>query len=131
MGRRTSKRIDIKKSRHPDLSRLRVFVHDDQLQVIVAALARARAESASEWDAVALTNICLAYVIGVVVESLPPDYEGYYQVSDTGEVCSLDRIVPDANARCGGRRLKGRVLKQRHEKKVLLSFRHPGPGGHR
>lgn len=37
------------------------------------------------------------------------DYEGYYEVSDTGLVRSLDRVVPDKQT--GQKRLKGKQMK--------------------
>lgn len=37
-------------------------------------------------------------------------YEGYYEVSDTGLVRSLDRIVPDS--KLGTKKLKGKMMKQ-------------------
>lgn len=42
------------------------------------------------------------------------DYEGYYEVSDTGSVRSLDRIVPDSKT--GTKRIKGRIMKQSESK---------------
>ena len=42
-------------------------------------------------------------------------YEGYYEVSDTGVVRSLDRVVPDS--KFGSRRIKGRIMKQAESKK--------------
>lgn len=41
-------------------------------------------------------------------------YEGYYEVSDTGVVRSLDRIVPDSKT--GTKRIKGRIMKQSENK---------------
>lgn len=40
-------------------------------------------------------------------------YEGYYEVSDTGEVRSVDRLVVENRGRCAGRRrlLKGAQMK--------------------
>lgn len=40
-------------------------------------------------------------------------YEGMYEVSDLGQVRSLDRVVPDRYR--GQRRLRGRVLRQSRE----------------
>ena len=37
-------------------------VHEDQLELIKLALESARAESNTEYDAVALTNICVGYL---------------------------------------------------------------------
>lgn len=37
-------------------------------------------------------------------------YEGYYEISDTGLVRSLDRVVPDA--KLGSKKLKGKIMKQ-------------------
>lgn len=37
-------------------------------------------------------------------------YEGFYQVSDTGMVRSLDRVVPDTRPHGGFRRLRGRLV---------------------
>lgn len=37
-------------------------------------------------------------------------YENYYEVSDTGLIRSLDRVVPDAKTGC--KHLKGRMMKQ-------------------
>ena len=44
-------------------SRLRFYpAHADQLDVILTALEKARADSETEFDMVALTNICLHYI---------------------------------------------------------------------
>jgi hypothetical protein len=58
-----SKRIRVRECRD-DLSKASVCVHADQLVLIEAALERARAESGTEYDAVALTNICMYYLSG-------------------------------------------------------------------
>ncbi len=42
------------------------------------------------------------------------DYEGYYEISDTGIVRSLDRTVPDSKT--GIKRIKGRTMKQSENK---------------
>lgn len=52
--------IDSRKNRK---FRLRVsYVHEDQLEVILAALKKARAETGTEIDAYALTMICLHFL---------------------------------------------------------------------
>ena len=43
--------------------RMRVYsLHDDQIDVIKAALEKAREESETPYDSVALTNICMHYL---------------------------------------------------------------------
>ena len=45
--------------------RMRVYsLHEDQIEVIKAALEIARGQSETEYDSVALTNICVAYLSG-------------------------------------------------------------------
>lgn len=49
--------------RKNDKYRLRLsYVHEDQLELILKALEIARAESNTQYDAVALTNICVHYL---------------------------------------------------------------------
>lgn len=56
-------KVNIRTNSSRGKSRLRFTgMHDDQLEVILPALAKARAESGTEYDSVALTNICLAYL---------------------------------------------------------------------
>ena len=38
------------------------YVHEDQLELITLALEFARTETGTEYDAVALTNICMHYL---------------------------------------------------------------------
>lgn len=38
------------------------YVHEDQLELITLALELARTETGTEYDAVALTNICMHYL---------------------------------------------------------------------
>jgi hypothetical protein len=43
--------------------RMRVYsLHADQVEIIKDALEKAREESVTEYDSVALTNICMAYL---------------------------------------------------------------------
>ena len=43
--------------------RMRIYsLHEDQIGLIQCALKKARRESETEYDSVALTNICLAYI---------------------------------------------------------------------
>ena len=43
--------------------RMRIYsLHEDQIELIQTALNKARRESETEYDSVALTNICLAYL---------------------------------------------------------------------
>lgn len=50
-------------SRSGTTQRIRVYaLHEDQVELIKAALEMAREESGTEYDSVALTNICLAYL---------------------------------------------------------------------
>ncbi len=45
--------------------RMRIYsLHDDQIELITAALEIARIQSDTEYDSVALTNICMAYLSG-------------------------------------------------------------------
>ncbi len=45
--------------------RMRIYsLHEDQIELITAALEIARIESDTEYDSVALTNICMAYLSG-------------------------------------------------------------------
>ncbi len=44
-------------------SRLRFYpAHDDQVEIVLTALKKARADSGTEYDMVALTCICQAYL---------------------------------------------------------------------
>lgn len=38
------------------------YIHEDQLELIKLALESARADTGTEYDAVALTNICMHYL---------------------------------------------------------------------
>lgn len=38
------------------------YIHEDQLELIKLALESARTESNTQYDAVALTNICVSYL---------------------------------------------------------------------
>lgn len=50
-------------SRTGNTRRMRIYsLHDDQVEIIQAALDHARRESNTEFDSVALTNICLHYL---------------------------------------------------------------------
>jgi hypothetical protein len=43
--------------------RMRIYsLHDDEIEIIRDALEKAREESDTEYDSVALTNICMAYL---------------------------------------------------------------------
>ena len=43
--------------------RMRIYsLHEDQIGLIQVALDKARRESGTEYDSVALTNICMAYL---------------------------------------------------------------------
>jgi len=54
-------RVDVRKN---GKFRLRInCVHEDQLELIMDALEKARKQSNTEYDAVALTNICLSYLV--------------------------------------------------------------------
>ena len=56
-------RINSKYNKHRDKYRIRLSgVHPDQYEVIMAALAKARIESDTEYDSVALTNSCVHYM---------------------------------------------------------------------
>ena len=56
-------RVDTRTMRRTGLKRLRFYdVHQDQREVIVAALEKARIEGETDHDTVALTNICLAFL---------------------------------------------------------------------
>ncbi|TDJ28376.1 MAG: hypothetical protein E2O55_05130 [Gammaproteobacteria bacterium] len=45
--------------------RMRIYsLHEDQIQLITTALEKAREESDTEYDSVALTNICMSYLAG-------------------------------------------------------------------
>ncbi len=45
--------------------RMRIYsLHNDQIELITAALEIARIQSDTEYDSVALTNICMAYLSG-------------------------------------------------------------------
>ena len=54
-------RVDVRKN---GKFRLRFnCVHEDQLELILLALEKARDESDTQYDAVALTNICVEYLV--------------------------------------------------------------------
>lgn len=56
-------KVNIRRNESRGKSRLRFTgMHDDQVELILHALANARSESATEYDSVALTNICMAYL---------------------------------------------------------------------
>jgi hypothetical protein len=38
------------------------YIHEDQLELVLSALENARTESETEYDSVALTNICVHYL---------------------------------------------------------------------
>lgn len=45
--------------------RMRIYsLHEDQIELITLAFEKAREESETEYDSVALTNICMAYLSG-------------------------------------------------------------------
>lgn len=54
-------------------------------------------------------SMALRYAPEVYVEI--PGYEGYYQVSNYGNVRSLDRVIVEKTGKT--QTLKGRILKQR------------------
>ncbi len=50
-------------SKTGETRRMRVYsLHDEQVEVIKAALEKAREESETPYDSVALTNICMHYL---------------------------------------------------------------------
>ena len=56
-------KVNIRRNDKRGTSRLRFSpAHDDQLDIVLAALNKARAVSGSEYDMVALTGICLQYI---------------------------------------------------------------------
>lgn len=56
-------KVDTRVMRKTGLKRLRFYdVHEDQREVIEAALAKSRAIGESRHDTVALTNICLHFL---------------------------------------------------------------------
>ena len=55
--------------------RMRIYsLHEDQIELITTALEKAREESETEYDSVALTNICLSYLGGgkITASASPP-----------------------------------------------------------
>lgn len=62
-GKAVRGKVNIRHNEKRGTSRLRFTpVHDDQLEVILPALAKARNEAETEYDTVALTCICLHYL---------------------------------------------------------------------
>ncbi len=52
-------------SKKGQTQRMRIYsLHEDQIQLITTALEKAREESETEYDSVALTNICMSYLAG-------------------------------------------------------------------
>ena len=50
-------------SKTGDTQRLRIYsLHDEQVEIIKAALEKARKEAETQYDSVALTNICMYYL---------------------------------------------------------------------
>jgi len=56
-------KVNIRRNEKRETSRLRfTSVHDDQLEVILTALNKARAEAGTDYDVVALNCICMQYL---------------------------------------------------------------------
>jgi peptide methionine sulfoxide reductase MsrA len=50
-------------SKNGDTYRMRIYsLHENQVEIIKPALEKAREESETEYDSVALTNICMQYL---------------------------------------------------------------------
>lgn len=64
-----------------------------------------------------------------------PSWEGFYQVSDTGQVRSVDRtlVIPDCKGRLAPRRYRGRILAVRLIKNgyAMILLSQPGRQEHR
>ena len=61
MGKRAE--FSSRGSKTEKTQRMRVYsLHDEQVELIKQALERARKESHTEYDSVALSNVCMAYL---------------------------------------------------------------------